>query len=83
MAKKDKLLDKFLEKPVRSDLKWSEVVTLLKNLGFTRLEGSGSRIKFVKNKQILIFHKPHPKNTINQATVRDIQSFLKKHTGRK
>lgn len=66
MARQDKILLK-LQNP-DSVMKWSEVVYLLKSIGYKQLEGDGSRVKFENfnalcSKQIKL-HKPHPGNEI-------------------
>ena len=66
MSKKDKLLKKFLEIPIKKDLTFNDLETLLLSLEFIKLEGSGSAVKFFnKEKDILInLHKPHPDNEL-------------------
>ncbi|MCD6432943.1 MAG: type II toxin-antitoxin system HicA family toxin, partial [Sulfurimonas sp.] len=66
MSKKEKLLQKFLQTPIKKDLTFSELVTLLLACGFIRLEGSGSAVKFYnKEKDSLInLHKPHPSDIL-------------------
>jgi len=39
MSKKDKLLQKFLEKPIRKDLTFDELSTLLISCGYRKVEG--------------------------------------------
>jgi hypothetical protein len=41
MSKKEKLLKKFLTDPVRNDLTFNELRTLLDHLGFEMKEGNG------------------------------------------
>ncbi len=62
MTKKEKLINKFLEKPLRTDLTFNDLETCLKSLGYQKIEGSGSRVRFFnpKNKDIFLIHKPHP-----------------------
>ncbi len=80
MSKKEKLLNKFLAGPTKSDLTYDELTTLLEALGYEKIEGSGSRVRFF-NKEIrdlILLHKPHPGNILNKATVKDIQGKLRK-----
>ena len=78
MSKKDKLLNKFLEKPPRKNFTFNELETLLIACGFTKLEGSGSAVKFYhKDKDILInLHKPHPSNILKIYLIKQIQLKL-------
>lgn len=64
MTRKDKLLKRLLTKP--SDFTWFELKSLLLSLGFSIVQGSGSRVKFwhEDSKTILSFHKPHPDNIV-------------------
>ena len=76
MSHTKKLLEQFINTPFP---KWSEVVTLLKKLGYKRLEGEGSRVKFVnlEKKSLIELHRPHPENTIKTYTKKDIIKELK------
>lgn len=80
MSKEEKLISRLLMVP--SDFTINEITTLLKRLGFelsNKGNTSGSRIAFVhnKNKDIIRLHKPHPKNTLGKATLKDVIQFLK------
>jgi len=79
MSKKDKLLKKFLHIPIKKDLTFSELETLLMTLGYVRLEGSGSAIKFFnKEKNSLInLHKPHPNDILKVYLVKQIQEKIR------
>ena len=63
MTKSDKLREKLLS---GSSLKWTELVALLKSLGYTVLEGSGSRVKFAKGNRVISLHRPHPNPEIKR-----------------
>lgn len=79
MSKKDKLLKKFLAKPIKKDLTFDELTTLLIACGFIKIEGTGSAVKFYsKSKDILInLHKPHPNNVLKTYLVKQIQEKIK------
>ena len=79
MSKKDKLLKKFLAVPIKRDLTFSELSTLLIACGFIKIEGAGSAVKFFnKSKDILInLHKPHPTDILKVYLVKQIQEKLK------
>ena len=57
MSKTEKLKEKLLS---GSNLKWTELVNLLKGLGYSVMEGSGNRVKFAKEDRIISLHCPHP-----------------------
>ena len=46
MSKKEKLFRKFLAKPYKKDITFAEMETLMSILGYAKIEGDGSRIKF-------------------------------------
>lgn len=79
MSRKEKLLKKFLAKPIKKDLTFDELSTLLAACGFIKIEGAGSAIKFYnKEKDILInLHKPHPSNILKTYLVKQIQDKIK------
>ena len=77
MSKKDKLLKKFKELPPRKDLTFTELEALLQQLGFEKSEGSGSRVKFVKDDLLINLHKPHPEDILKVYIVKQIQAKLK------
>ncbi|MDN5108429.1 type II toxin-antitoxin system HicA family toxin [Aliarcobacter butzleri] len=78
MSKKDKLLIKFLENPPRKDLTFKELNTLLLSLGFIKIEGAGSAVKFYNEKKDLLInlHKPHPSDILKVYLVKQIQDKL-------
>lgn len=80
MSKKEKLLKRFTAVPPNSDLTYDELKALLENLGYQKIEGSGSRVKFFNEaiRDLILLHKPHPGNILNKATIRDVQKKLKK-----
>lgn len=77
MSKTEKLLAKLVNG--RSAFTWSELVTLLARLGYSQLEGSGSRIKFDNGdpNALINLHKPHPGNEIKTYARRQIIEQLK------
>ena len=79
MSKKDKLLKIFLANPIKKDLTFDELETLLVACGFIKLEGAGSAVKFYhQKKDILInLHKPHPSNILKIYIVKQIQTKIK------
>jgi hypothetical protein len=79
MSKKEKLLLKFLTVPVKNDLTFDELKTLLLSLGFEYKEGKGSRVKFFHKERKLIVstHKPHPRPELCEDFIRDVQQILR------
>lgn len=80
MSKKEKLILRLLTVP--NDFTWDELSTLMQRLGFRIINKgatSGSRAAFVhdETKDIIRVHKPHPKNEIRIAALKDIIAQLK------
>ncbi len=76
MSQLEKLLAHFVNTPFP---KWTELATLLQKLGYKKLEGDGSRVKFFNadKNSIIELHRPHPQNTIKAYTKKDIINELK------
>lgn len=79
MAKHDKLFDKFMKIPPLKDLTFNELETLLIHFDFEKIDGSGSRVKFIHKAKALIIslHKPHPSNILKEYIVKQVQEILK------
>ena len=79
MAKIDKLFKRFMTSPPLKDLSFDELETLLSSFGFKKIEGKGSRVKFIHTqKEVVIFiHKPHPSNLLKIYVIKQIQEILK------
>jgi len=75
-SKQRKTLSKLFESPTRSDIKWSDVVSLFKALGAEMYEGSGSRVTFVFQNGKIDMHKPHPQKELKKYAVESIKSFF-------
>jgi len=77
MVKKEKLIQRLKTKP--KDFTWKELVTLLNYFGYEEDRGgktSGSRVKFIKNPNIIRLHKPHPINELKQYQIKQIIEHL-------
>ena len=77
MSKNEKLLAKLLNEHMA--FTWPELVTLLRRLGYTLIEGAGSRVKFdIGDPSAMItLHKPHPGNELKHYIRRQIIEQLK------
>jgi len=64
---------------IPSDYAWSELISLLGQLGYTKTEGNGSRVKFFhsENDSLINLHKPHPGSIVKQYMVRQVVAKLK------
>ncbi len=77
MSKKRKLLERLLSKP--KDFTWSDLSSLLKKLGYKKLEGDGSRVKFYLEspRNLIMIDKPHPTKILKNYQVLDVIKNLK------
>ncbi|MFP3496584.1 type II toxin-antitoxin system HicA family toxin [Pseudomonas sp. SIMBA_059] len=77
MSKNEKLLAKLLDE--QTTFTWAELVTLLRRLGYTQIEGAGSRVKFdIGDPSAMItLHKPHPGNELKHYIRRQIIEQLR------
>jgi predicted RNA binding protein YcfA (HicA-like mRNA interferase family) len=74
MAKKEKLIAKLQR---GSSFEWRELVTLLNQLGWEKLEGAGSRVKFQRDGVLIELHRPHPGNELKAYAKKDIINILR------
>ena len=62
--------------PVRANIAWHDVESLLLALGAELAEGRGSRLRVALNGVRAVFHRPHPGNEVGKPTVRSLRGFL-------
>jgi hypothetical protein len=77
MGTKEKLIERFKGQP--KDFTWDELVRLFGVFGFTvynKGKTSGSRTIFIDDEKEYIIHKPHPKNIIKEASMRNLLIFF-------
>ena len=76
MSKSEKLVTRFKSQP--KDFSWGELVSLLNQLNFNKIEGSGSRVKFFNPEKncLLQLHKPHPGNILKHYMMKEILDRL-------
>ena len=75
MSKREKLIDKL--KNTKGSFTWNELVSLLNAIGYVKVEGSGSRVKFVKGDICIDLHKPHPGNELKRYLKKLVLAHLK------
>ena len=77
MSKEEKLKERFKRLP--KDFTFEELRRLLRNLGFSEHQKgftSGSRTMFVRERDMILLHKPHPSNQIKPKALKNIYLFL-------
>ena len=69
-------LEQIFKSPVPAGIKWSDVESLIKALGGEVKEGRGSRCKFLLNRSIANFHRPHPSPDTDKGAVVNLRDWL-------
>lgn len=75
-SKHRKTLEAIFATPTRTSLEWARIEALLVALGCERVEGRGSRVRFVAGGTIGTFHRPHPAKEAKAYQVEDARTFL-------
>lgn len=77
MNKKNKsTLAAIFRDPVRSDILWNGIESLLYALGAEITEGRGSRIRVALKGVRAVFHRPHPQKETDKGSVKSLRRFL-------
>ncbi|HWE02714.1 MAG TPA: type II toxin-antitoxin system HicA family toxin [Tepidisphaeraceae bacterium] len=76
MGKRGNTLQAIFADPVRANIKWSEIESLLKHLGAEIGEGAGSRVRIALNGVRAVFHRPHPRKEADRGAVKSMRRFL-------
>ena len=75
-ARHAKTLAAIFRQPTSANVEWAAVEALLLAVGCTLVEGSGSRVRFVKDTMIETFHRPHPAKEAKRYQVRVARDYL-------
>jgi len=62
--------------PVKANIIWNDIETLLLALGAEIVEGDGSRFRVALNGIRSVFHRPHPQKEADKGAVKDMRRFL-------
>lgn len=74
--KQRKILEAIYADPVKSNIIWTSVESLLLSLGAEMREGSGSRVGFSLNGVDIVFHRPHPRKETDKGAIKSLRKFL-------
>lgn len=75
-SKHQKTLDAVFENPVRANIPWSDIESMLIALGAEVSEGSGSRVRIFLGEVRAVFHRPHPEKETDKGAVKSMRRFL-------
>lgn len=76
-SKHRKTLQAIFENPVRSDVEWEKIESLLSVLGSELSEGRGSRIRVALIDVRTVFHRPNPQKKTDKGALKSVRRFLK------
>ena len=75
-SKHQKTLEAIFEKPVRANIQWSDIESLLIACGAQISEGRGSRVRIALNEIRAVFHRPHPRKETDKGAVVSMRRFV-------
>ena len=75
-SKHRKTLNAIFENPIKSNIPWSDIETMLIALGAEVSEGAGSRVRIALNEIRAVFHRPHPEKETDKGAVKSVRRFL-------
>ena len=75
-SKHQSTLEAIFDDPVKSNIHWRDVESMLVAVGAEISEGSGSRVRIALNGVRAVFHRPHPQKEIDKGAVKSLRRFL-------
>lgn len=74
--KHQKILEQVFAQPISGNLRWRDVESLLRALDAAVSERAGSRVAVELRDRVAVFHRPHPRPTLDKGAVRHLRRFL-------
>ncbi len=68
--------DAIFAQPIRRNIVWNDVVSLIKAVGGRVTQGDGSRVRFDLNDISLNIHSPHPQKELKKYQVKAVREFF-------
>ena len=62
--------------PVRLNIGWRDIESMLNAAGAEITEGAGSLVRIALNGVRAVFHRPHPKKETDKGAVKSLRRFL-------
>ncbi len=75
--KQSKTLSAIFADPIRANIAWSDVESMLSGAGAVISEGRGSRVRVELNGVAAVFHRPHPQKETKKAVIRALRDYLR------
>jgi len=63
--------------PVRANIPWADIESLLIACGAEISDGRGSRVRIALNGVRAVFHRPHPRKETDKGAVVSMRRFLR------
>ena len=74
--KHKRTLQAVFDDPVRSNIAWRDIESLLKAAGAEITEGARSRVRIALSDVRAVFHRPHPQKETDKGAVKSLRRFL-------
>ncbi|QDT50268.1 hypothetical protein Pan258_43250 [Symmachiella dynata] len=74
--KHKRTLQAVFDDPVRSNIAWRDIESLLKAAGAEITEGVRSRVRIALSDVRAVFHRPHPQKETDKGAVKSLRRFL-------
>lgn len=74
--KHKRTLAAIFDDPVRSNIGWRDIESMLNAAGAEITEGAGSRVRIAMNGVRAVFHRPHPQKETDKGAVKSMRRFL-------
>ncbi|HWL07199.1 MAG TPA: type II toxin-antitoxin system HicA family toxin [Planctomicrobium sp.] len=71
-----RILNAIYEDPIRANILWRDIESLLLSQGAEITEGAGSRVRIALNGIRAVFHRPHPQKETDRGAVKAMRRFL-------
>ncbi len=75
-TKHQKILQAIFDHPVRTNIKWRDIESMLFSCGAAISEGRGSKVRIALNGVRAVFHRPHPRKETDKGAVVSMRQFL-------
>ena len=69
-------LQAVFDDPVRANIPWRDIESMIGALGAEIAEGSGSRVRIALGGIRAVFHRPHPEKETDKGALRSVRRFL-------
>jgi len=73
-----KTFERVLADPVKGNIEWSRIESMLKAAGCRFVEGAGSSVTFELDGRKMTLHRPHPGKEVLRYLVAAVREFIEK-----